>query len=724
MSTPQRFSRRAFSALAAAAPAAAFAQQQTANPGNAPNPNTAIQQEQQRQRPQRPPDVEPFDLPVEFHRADVAPRVEPFPMKQIQVTGGIYKEAAEWNRGYLNRLAADRLLYNFRENAGFDTKGAKPLADMGAPRVSSWEHPNDGTRATELRGHFTGHALSALAQLAASGDADAKAKGDYMVAELAKVQEKLGGGYLSAFPMELFDRLDELSGKPRDANAPRDTTGRGLPWAPFYTIHKIFAGMIDQYQLAGNAQALKVAEGMGNWADNWTASKTPEHMQQILEDEYGGMAESLYNLAGLTNNPKYGVAGDRFTKKWFFNMMGMHNDSLHRNPHGQPMHVNTHIPQVIGAARRYEISGDRRFEDVAGFFWTSVTGDRSFVTTGTSNGESWNKEPGRIAADLKETNTSATEECCCSYNMLKLTRHLYSWSADPRYFDYYERSLLNMRIGTIRPETGYTQYYLSLVPGAYKTFNSEDNSFWCCTGTGVEEYSKLNNSIYWRDADGVYVNLFIPSELHWAEKGFRLRQDTKFPEQESTTLLVTADKPVQMAVRLRIPAWMKTGPTVKINGHALEATATPGSYLSINRTWKTGDRVEMDLPMHLTVEATPDDPTLQAFLYGPLVLAGDLGSEGLTKEMMIGNNAPRVRWPRPGAAAAQNASRNPNAARFQPLPPVDFSLKAGGAEPTSWIKPAGKPLTFQTSGQPKNITLVPVNSIFDKRYVVYWQVTS
>ncbi len=724
MSDTKRLSRRAFGALAAAAPAAAFVQQSAQQQsGNAPNPNTAAQMEQQMRRPPRPADVPPFDLPIEFHRADLPLKAEPFPMGQVKVTGGIYKDAEEWNRGYLSRLSADRLLYNFRENAGFDTKGAKPLADMSAQRVSSWEHPNDGTRATELRGHFTGHSLSALAQMAANGDADAKAKGDYMVAELAKVQEKLGGGYLSAFPMDLFDRLDELSGKPRDPNAPRDTTGKGMPWAPFYTIHKIFAGMLDQYTLAGNNQALTVAKGMGDWADKWTASKTPEHMQEILEDEYGGMAESLYNLAAITNEPRYAVAGDRFTKKWFFNMMGMHQDSLHRNPHGQPMHVNTHIPQVIGAARRYEISGDRRFEDVAEFFWTSVVNGRSFVTTGTSNGETWNKEPGRIASDLRETRTSATEECCCSYNMLKLTRHLYSWTADPRYFDYYERSLLNMRIGTIHPQTGYTQYYLSLVPGAYKSFNSEDNSFWCCTGSGVEEYSKLNDSIYWRDAKGVYVNLFLPSELNWKEKGFHLRQDTKFPEQQSTTLTVTADRPVQMAVRLRVPSWLQDGPSVKINGRPLEATAAPGSYLEINRQWKTGDKIEMELPMRLTAEATPDDPKLQAFLYGPLVLAGDFGSEGLTPQMLVGQNAPRVSWPRPTTQNAPAEYQSPNFNRIPPLPPVNFTLKAGGAEPSSWIKPGGKPLTFEVSGQGRTITLMPVNSIFDRRYVVYWEMS-
>jgi len=687
-----RLSRRGFGAILAASGAAApvvLAQQAPAT--GAPNPNTAIQQGQQARR-QRPADVPPFDLPIEFARADRAAMAEPFPLKQVKVTGGVYKDAAEWNRGYMHRLDADRLLYNFREHAGLPTLGSKPLADMTAPRVSSWEHPNDNTHATELRGHFTGHFLSALAQLAAGGDAEAKVKGDYLVAELAKVQEKLGGGYLSAFPMELFDRLDKLSGAPREPNGPR------LPWAPFYTIHKIFAGMLDQYQLAGNQQALKVARGMGDWADAWTASKTPQHLQDILMEEYGGMAESLYNLAAIANQPKYAAAGDRFTKKWFFNMLGMRQDLLHRDPvNGRPMHVNTHIPQVIGAARRYEISGDVRFHDVADYFWHEVVEARSYVTTGTSNGECWNAEPRQLAKELR-TGGVATAECCCSYNMLKLTRHLYSWTADPRYFDYYERSLLNMRIGTIEPQTGHTQYYASLTPGAYKTFNSEDNSFWCCTGTGVEEYSKLNDSIYWRDSGGVFVNLFVPSELNWAERGFRLSQATKFPEEPGTTLTVSVDAPVTLEMRLRIPSWLKTGPVVKINGVALETTAMPGSYFAIHRTWKNGDKVEMELPMRLTVEKMPDDPGMQAFLYGPLVLAGDFGGEGLTPAMITGPSAPKVT-------------------------DVDIpKLKAAGADPSLWIKPIGQTLTFRTVGQSKDVTLAPLNSLFAKRYVVYWSV--
>jgi DUF1680 family protein len=353
---------------------------------------------------------------------------------------------------------------------------------------------------------------------------------------------------------------------------------------------------------------------------------------------------------------------------------------------------------VIGAARRYEISGDMRFHDVADYFWYEVTTARSYATTGTSNGEGWLAQPRMLGAELKRS--VATAECCCSYNMLKLARHLYSWSGDSSYFDYYERSLLNMRLGTIQPKTGYTQYYVSHTPGAWKTFNSEDKSFWCCTGSGVEEYSKLNDSIYWRDEEGVFVNLFIASELDWAEKGFRLRQETRFPEQSATTLTVTAAKSGNLAMRLRIPAWTRAA-SVKINGRVIDVTPTPGSYLTLNRVWKAGDKIEMTMPMHLSVEAMPDDPKTQAFLYGPLVLAGDLGSEGLTEQMTVGPNAPRMR-----------------------AMPIEVpGLKAAGSDPASWIKSAGAPLTFRTIGQQKDVTLAPLNSIFGKRYSIYWQVS-
>jgi DUF1680 family protein len=649
--------RRGFAAVLAASGVAARAL--LAQPATPPPPR----------RSGPVPEVPPFQAPIEFTRKDVPARVHPFPMTQVKLLPGLFADAAEWNRGYIQRLPADRLLYNFRANAGLPPGSAQPFG--------GWEAKADGKHATELRGHFTGHFLSASAQLYASaGDQDAKTKADEIVAELARCQQRLGGGYLSAFPTELFDRLDALS-QP--------------PWAPFYTIHKIMAGLFDMYTLTGNQDARKVVEGMAEWADQWSGSKTEEHMQGILNVEFGGMAEVLYNLAAATHNDQWAKAGDRFTKKRFVNPLALRRDEL------RPLHVNTHIPQVIAAARRYEISGDMRFHDVADFFFYEVSSARTYVTGGTSNGEAWLAQPRQLAAELKMS--VSTAECCCSYNMLKLARHLYGWTADPRYFDYYERALLNHRIGTIQPKTGHTQYYLSLTPGAWKTFNTEDQSFWCCTGTGVEEYSKLSDSIYWHDDDGVYVNLFIASELNWPEKGFGLRQDTRFPDQPRTALVVTSDKPVNLPVRLRIPCWLASAPVVKVNGKALEATAGPGGYLTLTRTWKRGDRVEMELPMRLQIESMPDDPKLQAFLYGPLVLAGDLGTEGLTEQLITGPMGPRV----------------------QALP-IEVPTFRAGADPASWIKPGGQPLSFRTTGQPKDVTLVPLNRVFDKRYSVYWEV--
>jgi DUF1680 family protein len=577
-------------------------------------------------------------------------------MAQVRLRESPFKQAAEANRAYMDRLTVDRLVHNFRLNAG--------LPSSAAP-LGGWEQYTPG-RDGELRGHFTGHYLSACAlSYSSTGDAAIKAKGDEMVAELARCQAK--DGYLSAFPTEWFERLD----------------ARKSVWAPFYTVHKIMAGMFDMYSLTGNKQALEVLEGIANWADAYTASKSEAHMQDILNTEYGGMNEVLYNLAGATGATgwdRWATVGDRFTKKSFFNPLASRRDEL------RGLHVNTHIPQVIGAARRYELSGDMRFHDVADYFWYEVVSARTYVTGGTSNGEGWLAPPRQLAAELKQS--VATAECCCAYNMMKLTRRLYSWTGDPRYFDYYERALFNHRLGTIRPDTGATQYYLSLTPGAWKTFNSEDQSFWCCTGTGVEEYSKLTDSIYWKDDHGVYVNLFIASDLHWAEKGFRLSQETKFPEVASTTLRVTVDQPVQLSLNLRIPEWLHGG-SVKLNGKPIDASASPGSYLTLTRIWKTGDRVEMDLPMTLRVEPMPDDPKTQAVLYGPIVLAADLGKQGLAPELIVGQEAPQMR--KAGSLS---------------IPALDASS----------IKPGDHPLSFQMNGT----ALMPLNRILDRRYTVYF----
>jgi DUF1680 family protein len=595
----------------------------------------------------------PFADQLVFRRKDAARKVQPFPMTQVRLTGGPLLQAAEWNRAYMNSLPADRLLHNFRVNAGLPST-ATPLG--------GWEDPK-----IELRGHFTGHYLSACAlSHASTGDAAIKEKGGLIVAELAKCQTAIGNtGYLSAFPIEFFDRLD----------------ARKKVWAPFYTVHKIMAGMFDMYVCCGNQQALDVLTGMARWADDWSGSKSEAHMQDILNTEYGGMNEVLYNLAIVTRDERWARAGDRFNKKVFLNPLALRRDQL------RMLHANTHIPQVIGAARRYEISGDPRFHDAADFFWDTVITSRTYVTGGSSTNELWRVEPGHLAAELKMG--ADTQECCCAYNMMKLTRHLYEWKADARYIDYYERNLYNHRLGTIQPETGLSEYFLSVAPGAWKTYGSEDQSFWCCTGTAVEEYAKLNDTIYHRDDDGLYVNLFVDSQLHWPEKGIRLRQQTKFPDEGRTALLVEETSPAEWTLRLRVPSWTTAAAAVSVNGRKLEGMASPGSYLNIRRTWKKGDRIQMELPMGLRIEAMPDDPKLQAFVFGPLVLAGELGSAGLSEDLVKGKQGPDTKK----------------------LPLSVPALSGGPPKPVS-----GAPMTFR-SGE---ITFRPIYRTW-QRYSVYWE---
>lgn len=591
-------------------------------------------------------------------------KVEPFPLEQVRLLDGPFKQAMEINHQWLLSLPSDRLLHTFRLTSGLPTS-AEPLG--------GWERPD-----CELRGHFAGgHVLSALALgYASTGNDELKAKTNGLVTELAKCQEKNLDGYLSAFPEEEFDRL-------------RD--GRQV-WAPFYTYHKIMAGLLDTYLYCGNEQALNTAENMGGWVDHWNESISDEHMQRILQTEFGGMNEVLCNLYAVTGRREYLRLASRFEKQMFFDPLADHRDEL------KGIHANTHIPQVISAARRYELTGEPRYRDIASYFWQEVTTERAYCTGGTSNGEYWRSDPGKLAAELGEY----TEECCCAYNMLKLTRHTFGWTADPRAMDYYERTLWNHRLGT-QDGQGLKSYFLPLGSGYWKYYNSAWNSFWCCTGTGAEEFSKFADSIYFHDGRGVYVNLLIASELNWPAKGIRLRQDTKFPEDEVTTLTVRAEKPVEVSISVRVPYWATRGGDLKINGESLPVFANPSSYLTVTRLWKDGDRIEVRLPMSLHIDAMPDDPTLQAMMYGPLVLAGRLGAQGLDQATT-----------HPGYDTAPHGEP-------VPVPAIASSSK----DPTGWLEQAkGDPLSFQTVGQQQTLSLVPLYKLSGEHYAVYWKTTA
>jgi len=602
-----------------------------------------------------------------FAAVKVAPRIGvrayPFALKNVRILDGPFKQAMDRDLAYMLSLDPDRLLHTFRLAAGLPTS-AKPYG--------GWEDPKG-----ELRGHSMGHYLSACAFMsAATGNAKIKANADYVVAELAKCQAALGTtGYLSAYPEEFFDRVFSMR----------------QVWAPFYTLHKILAGLVDMYDVAGNAQALDVAEKIAHWVKSRTDKSDDDHMEIMLNHtEQGGMNEALANLYALTGNPEYLATARRFDEKHYTEPLAAHRDELTGE------HVNSFIPNIIGTAREYELTGDPVLYGIATFFWNQVTGARSFVTGGTSANEHWRTAPYVITPEFDPR----SQETCCTYNMLKLTRHLFSWEPRAAYADYYERALLNGILSTQDPETAMMTYYVPMMPGLYRTFMSPENSFWCCTGTGMENHGKYGDSIYFHDADGVYVNLFIASELRWPEKGFGLRQETKFPEEGKTTLVVTAAGKGPTALRIRIPGWVEKGGFVKINGQRQEAFAEPSTYLVLRRAWTKGDRIEVVLPMALRLERTPDNPNVAAILYGPVVLAGKLGGEGLDKDKVFGSYGPK------GDPVA--------------VP----KLAAGNAEPGAWILPvAGTPLTFRTNGvgKPADVTLVPFYKLFGERYAIYWE---
>jgi len=584
----------------------------------------------------------------------------PFPMNNVRLAPGAFSAAADANRRYLKTLPPDRLLHTFRLTAGLPSS-AEPLGD--------WEKPD-----CELRGHFVGgHYLSACAlAFASSGDEELKRNGDLLVAELAKCQARHKNGYLSAFPQEFFDRL-------------RDGVN---VWAPFYTIHKIMAGHLDMYTLAANQQALDTTEKMAHWVRTWTDPLSESQMQRVLLVEYGGMGEVLGNLYAVTGKRDYLDLAQRFSKKGFFDPLAARRDEL------KGLHVNTHIPQVIAAARLYELAGDKHYSNIADYFWNEVTSERSYCTGGTSNFETWRTDPGVLSTQL----SPQTTEDCCAYNMMKLTRHLFGWSPQARYMDYYERVLFNHRMGTIDPETGTTVYYLPLGNGYSKIYASPFDSFWCCNGTGAEEFAKLTDTIYFHDDDSIFVNLYIASEVNWPEKGIRLTQQTSFPEEPGTTLLFAASKAVDVDLKLRIPSWARNG-AVKVNGQTLPAFADPGSYLVLRGPWKNGDRFELLLPMRLHAAPTPDREGLQAAMYGPLVLAARFEEE------------PREKWYRHFTADE----------KLEPAPALQFKGKLDDA--SSWLAPWGSKLTFRTVGQTQTVLFAPLSSIIHERYSVYHEVS-
>lgn len=528
------------------------------------------------------------------------------PLENVRLDpDSIHGQAQQTNLEYLLLLDVDSLVWSFRKTAGLPTPG---------DAYGGWEGPN-----VELRGHFVGHYLSASAQMWSSTHNNTlKEKMSAVISALSDCQEKMGSGYLSAFPSEQFDRFEAV--KP--------------VWAPYYTIHKIMAGLLDQYLFGKSTRALKMVTWMAqyfyNRVQNVILKYTIEQHYRSLNEETGGMNDVLYNLYSVTGDPKHLLLAHLFDKPCFLGLLAVQADDI------SGFHANTHIPIVIGSQRRYEVTGDPLYKEIGTFFMDVVNTSHSYATGGTSVSEFWS-EPKRLASTLQTEN----EESCTTYNMLKVSRHLFKWTKEMSYADYYERALTNGVLSIQRGrEPGVMIYMLPLGPGQSKArsfhgWGTKFNSFWCCYGTGIESFSKLGDSIYFEeegDVPGIYIIQYISSSLNWNSGKISLVQKVEpvvsWDNRLRVTLSVSSKEGLgqKSTLKLRIPPWTYSNDAkAALNGQEL-SLPDPGNFLLISRQWNINDEIAIELPISIRTEAIKDDRSEyasdSAILYGPYLLVG------------------------------------------------------------------------------------------------------
>jgi len=590
--------------------------------------------------------------------------IEPFPRNEVRLTPGVWKDAEKRDGDYLLSLDPDRLLYCFRVTAGLPAPGSS---------YGGWEKADAG-----LRGHVTGgHYLSALAMMYAStGDVRFKERGGLMVAELGKCQAANPRGHLGGIPESFFDTIEQ--GK------------RGH--IPYYTIHKLLAGLVAQYEECGNQQALEIAKKSALYLASRNEKFTNQELVKLhlTQQEAGGIVEVLWDIYALTKEEKIKELATKLEQSLFLEDLANKNDTL------TGRHGNTHIPLVLGAMRRYELTGEPRYLDLAKYFWECVVDARGWATGGTTGpAENWG-EPHKLAEILSLT----THETCKTYNLLRLSRKLFLATGDPRYVEYYNRAHLNGIMGTQGPEPGQFEYYVPMATGYHRWFGFPDKSMWCCYGSGMENFSKLGDSIFFHDKDTLYINQFIPCVLDWKEKGIQLAIETKYPEEEKVEFVVKSGG-AKLALRIFKPSWVGEGASLEVNGKAVPVKLENG-FIVVDGDWKAGDKVTVNFPMALRAIPLPDDPQQVAIAYGPVILAGIV-------------DKPEERFFLTDRAADQQ----PDSEKLRKI----YYFNAENPAALSWLKPVpGKPLHFRAEGQPFPVEFQPFYSVTSERYGIYWPI--
>jgi DUF1680 family protein len=580
-------------------------------------------------------------------------------------------------------LDPDRLLAPFRREAGLPPK---------KPSYANWE--NIG-----LDGHTAGHYLSALAGMIASGhdskSGELRRRLNYMIDELAACQAAAGDGYIGGVPGS------RALWKEVGAGNVQAVEGK---WVPWYNLHKTYAGLRDAYAMAGNAKARELLVKAADWVDTVTAGLSETQMQRMLGQEHGGVNESMADVFSITGNPKYLSLAKRFSHRALLDPLEKREDKL------TGLHANTQIPKVIGFERIASLTGDPVWDGAARFFWDNVTQRRTVAFGGNSVSEHFN-DPGDFGGMLEHREGPET---CNTYNMLRLTESLFSTQPSAKYADYYERALYNHILASINPEHPGYVYFTPIRPGHYRVYSQPGEGFWCCVGTGMENPGLYGKFIYAKASDGLYVNLFVPSELTDADRGLTVRQETRFPDEARTRLTLRLAKPTRMTIYLRHPSWVASGGyALKVNGKSVPVASTPSSYAPVTRQWKNGDRIEVSLPMRTTVERLPDQSDWVSILHGPLVLASPTGTQDQ-------------------AGLFAGAGRGDHIAHG-PLVPLDLmpALLASPEELPQHVvaDPSQGPLRFRLTdvavpAQKDGIALMPFFRLQESRYQMIWNVTT
>jgi len=601
-------------------------------------------------------------------------KARPLPLHSVRLQGGPLKKAQDLDARYLLELQPDRMLSFLRQRAGLTPK---------AEAYGGWDGPG-----RQLTGHIAGHYLSAVSIMwAATGDPHFKERADYLVRELKEVQDQHGDGYIGA----LMDNKG-ISGKALFAEVAQGVIRSGGfdlngLWSPWYVQHKIYAGLRDAWRHTGNRSALEVEIKFAAWAENSLAKLNDTQIQQMLGTEFGGMNEIMADLYADTGDKRWLTLSEKFYHRAIIAPLAAGQDIL------AGKHGNTLVPKLLGHLSRYIYTGNQADGRAARFFWEQVALHHSFATGGHGKNEYFGPPD-----KLNDMIDGRTAETCNIYNMIKMTRALFSVEPDVRYADFHERALFNHILGSIDPEDGRTCYMVPVGRSVQHEYQNMFQSFTCCVGSGMESHALHGDGLYYESKDKLWVNLYVPSVADWKTAGVRLEMSTDFPEGQSATLKVMPSSTRRFTLALRRPYWVGADFRLKVNGRPIDAAAIRG-YLEINRQWKSGDSVELTLPKTLRLEPLVENPRRVAVMWGPLVLAGDLGPE-------------------------PSRERRKSSPEVVPSPPTTAPVFLAAEQPIEkWFKAvAGQPGSFRTEGvgRDQDVDFVPFYRLHRRRYGIYW----